>query len=195
LTTSTYVSTAGRAVAFPSVPAQLFADGERRNVPDGATFEPGCWAYTIREPPGVAGAITAWNASGIEEPMMDDELYEKGIEIREEMLGPEHGRAKVESQPDFTREFEELVTRYCFGSVWGREGISRGTRSMLTIAMLVALGRAQEIQWHVKGAINNGVSKDELREVLMHSAIYCGIPAAVDGFRNASAVLAELGLE
>jgi 4-carboxymuconolactone decarboxylase len=111
------------------------------------------------------------------------------------MLGPEHGRAKVESQTDFTREFEELVTRYCFGSVWGREQLSRGVRSMLTVAMLVALGRAQEIRVHVKGAINNGVSKDELREVLMHAAIYCGIPAAVDGFRNASAVLADLGLE
>ena len=137
--------------------------------------------YTIRDQPGGYGRRAA--------------LYEKGIAIREEMLGPEHGRAKVESQPDFTREFEELVTRYCFGSVWGREGLPRGTRSMLTIAMLVALGRAQEIRGHVKGAINNGVTKDELREVLMHSAIYCGIPAAVDGFRNASAVLAELGLE
>jgi 4-carboxymuconolactone decarboxylase len=125
---------------------------------------------------------------------MGDELYEKGIAIREEMLGPEHGRAKVASQPDFTRDFEELVTRYCFGSVWAREGISRGTRSMLTIAMLVAQGRAQEIRWHVKGAINNGVSPDELREVLMHAAIYCGIPAAADGFRNASAMLAELEL-
>jgi len=89
--------------------------------------------------------------------MTDDELYEKGIAIREEMLGPEHGRAKVESQGDFTREFEELVTRYCFGSVWGREQLPRGIRSMLTIAMLVALGRAQEIRWHVQGAINNGV--------------------------------------
>jgi 4-carboxymuconolactone decarboxylase len=127
--------------------------------------------------------------------MTDDELYEKGIAIREEMLGPEHGRAKVESQPDFTREFEELVTRYCFGSVWGRDELPRGIRSMITIAMLVAQGRAQEIRWHVKGAINNGVSKAELREVLIHAAIYCGIPAAVDGFRNASAVLAELGLE
>ena len=127
--------------------------------------------------------------------MADDELYEKGIAIREEMLGPEHGRAKVESQGDFTRDFEELVTRYCFGAVWGRDQLPRGTRSMLTIAMLVALGRAQEIRWHVQGAINNGVSQDELREVLIHSAIYCGIPAAVDGFRNASAVLAELGLE
>jgi 4-carboxymuconolactone decarboxylase len=126
---------------------------------------------------------------------MEDELYEKGIAIREEMLGPEHGRAKVESQPPFTRDFEELVTRYCFGSVWGRDQLPRGIRSMLTIAMLVAQGRAQEIRWHVRGAINNGVSKEELSEVLMHSAIYCGIPAAVDGFRNASAALDELGME
>jgi 4-carboxymuconolactone decarboxylase len=126
--------------------------------------------------------------------MPTDELYEKGIAIREEMLGPEHGRAKVESQPEFTREFEELVTRYCFASVWGREQLARGTRSMLTIAMLVALGRGEEIKIHVKGAIANGVSKDEIREVLMHSAVYCGIPAAVEGFRTASATLAELGL-
>src|SRR3981081_234543 len=109
-------------------------------------------------------------------PMASAELYEKGIAIREEMLGPEHGRAKVENQTEFTREFEELVTRYCFASVWGREQLSRGVRSMITVAMLVALGRAQEIRVHVKGAINNGVSKDELREVLMQAAIYCGIP-------------------
>jgi 4-carboxymuconolactone decarboxylase len=127
--------------------------------------------------------------------MPTDELYEKGIAIREEMLGPEHGRAKVEGQPDFTREFEELVTRYCFASVWGRPQLARSTRSMITISMLVALGRAEEIKVHVKGAIANGVTKDEIREVLMHSAIYCGVPAAVAGFRNASAVLVELGLE
>jgi 4-carboxymuconolactone decarboxylase len=127
--------------------------------------------------------------------MADDDPYEKGIAIREEMLGPEHGRAKVESQPDFTRDFEELVTRYCFGSVWSRDGISRGTRSMLTIAMLVAQGRGQEVRWHVQGAINNGVTKDEIKEVLMHAAVYCGIPAAVEGYRSASAVLAELGVE
>ncbi|HEY6496733.1 MAG TPA: carboxymuconolactone decarboxylase family protein [Trebonia sp.] len=126
---------------------------------------------------------------------LSDVLYEKGIAIREEMLGPEHGRAKVESQSDFTRDFEELVTRYCFGSVWGREELPRGVRSMLTVAMLVALGRAPEIRVHVKGAINNGVTKEELREVLMQAAVYCGIPAAVDGFRNAAAVLAEMGLE
>jgi 4-carboxymuconolactone decarboxylase len=124
-----------------------------------------------------------------------DELYEKGIEIREDMLGPEHGRAKVEGQPDFSRDFEELVTRFCFGSVWSREQLPRGTRSMLTVAMLVALGRAPEIRTHVQGAINNGVTKEELSEVLIHAAVYCGIPAALDGFRNASAVLKEMGVE
>jgi alkylhydroperoxidase/carboxymuconolactone decarboxylase family protein YurZ len=89
-----------------------------------------------------------------------DELYEKGIAIREEMLGPEHGRAKVEGQPDFSRDFEELVTRYCFGSVWGREELPRGTRSMLTVAMLVALGRAPEIRVHVQGANASAVLKE-----------------------------------
>ena len=127
---------------------------------------------------------------------MADALVDRGNEIKEEMFGPEHGKAKLDRATDFTRAFEELVCKYCFAEVWGRDDeLPRNIRSMLTIAMLVALGRAQEIRWHVKGAINNGVTKDELREVLMHSAIYCGIPAAVDGFRNASAVLAELGLE
>jgi 4-carboxymuconolactone decarboxylase len=127
--------------------------------------------------------------------MADDDLYEKGIAIREEMLGPEHGRAKVESQGDFTRDFEELVTRYCFASVWGREGLPRATRSLVTVAMLVALGRAWEIRVHVKGAIANGATKEEIREVLMQAAIYCGVPAALEGFRCASEVLSELGVE
>ncbi len=123
-----------------------------------------------------------------------DELYEKGVAIRDEMLGSEHGRAKLDQQTDFTREFEELVTRYCFAEVWGRDQLTRAQRSMITIAMLVALGRPHEVRVHVKGAIANGVTKDEIRELLIHSAIYCGVPAAVDGFRNASAVLDELGV-
>src|SRR5262245_47948777 len=110
------------------------------------------------------------------------------------MLGAEHGRAKVESQPPFTRDFENMVTRYVFGEVWSRGGLSRAQRSMITIAMLIALGRSHEIRVHVKGAIANGVSKEELSELIMHSAVYCGVPAAVDGYRNASAVLEELGL-
>src|SRR3954447_9376030 len=125
---------------------------------------------------------------------MTNDAYAKGIEIREQMFGPEHAQAKVDRATDFTREFEELVTRYCFGEIWGREQIPRAQRSMLTIAMLVALGRPQEIQVHVRGAIANGVTKEQIREVMLHAAVYCGIPAAVDGFRQATVVLDELGL-
>jgi 4-carboxymuconolactone decarboxylase len=123
-----------------------------------------------------------------------EEIYERGIAVRDEMLGSAHGRAKVEAQPPFTADFEELVTRYTFGEVWSREGLDRARRSMITIAMLVALGRPNEIRVHVKGALTNGVTVDELKELLMHSAIYCGVPAAVDGYRQATAVLQEEGL-
>jgi 4-carboxymuconolactone decarboxylase len=122
------------------------------------------------------------------------EVYERGLAVRDEMLGSEHGRAKVESQSAFTADFENMVTRYCFGEVWTREQLSRAQRSMITIAMLIALGRPQEIRVHVKGAIANGVTKEEISEIIMHSAIYCGVPAAVDGYRQASAMLAELEL-
>ena len=126
---------------------------------------------------------------------MSDALVDRGNEIKEEMFGPEHGRAKLERQTDFTRPFEELVCKYCFAEVWGRdEELPRNIRSMITIAMLVALGRSQEVQVHVKGAIANGVTKDQIREVLMHASVYCGVPAAVDGYRNASQALDELGV-
>jgi 4-carboxymuconolactone decarboxylase len=123
-----------------------------------------------------------------------EEVYERGIAVRDEMLGSEHGRAKVETQSEFTADFENMVTRYCFGEVWTREGLSRAQRSMITIAMLIALGRPHEIRVHVKGAIANGVTREEISEIIMHSAIYCGVPAAVDGYRQASAMLEELGL-
>jgi 4-carboxymuconolactone decarboxylase len=127
---------------------------------------------------------------------MADALITRGVEIKEQMFGPEHGQARLDQATEFTREFEELVARYCFAEVWGREEqLPRDVRSMLTIAMLVALGRPHEVRVHVRGAIANGVSKDQIREVLIHSAIYCGIPAAVDGFRNAAEVLDELGVE
>jgi 4-carboxymuconolactone decarboxylase len=126
---------------------------------------------------------------------MEDELYETGIAIREAMWGPEGAQLKVDRATDFQREFEELVTRYCFGATWGRPLLDRHTRSLLTLSMLIAQGRAHEIRVHVQGAIANGVSKDEIREVLLHSAVYCGIPAAVEGFRNAQEVLDQLGVE
>jgi 4-carboxymuconolactone decarboxylase len=124
---------------------------------------------------------------------MAQDLVDRGNEIKEEMFGPEHGKAKLERATDFTRAFEELVCKYCFAEVWGRDDqLPRNIRSMLTIAMLVALGKPNEIRVHVRGAVANGVTKDQIREVLIHAAVYCGIPAAVDGFRNAIEVLDEL---
>lgn len=126
---------------------------------------------------------------------MDDELFAKGVAIREQMFGAEHGQAKIDRAGDFTKDFELLVTNYCFGEVWGREQLSRRDRSMITLAMLVALGRAWEVKVHTQGAIANGVTKEEIREIMLHSAIYCGVPAANDGFQNAAEVLDRLGVE
>jgi 4-carboxymuconolactone decarboxylase len=123
-----------------------------------------------------------------------DAMFEKGVAIRDEMLGPEHGSAKLAGLDDFSRDLESLITRYCFGEVWGREQLPRDIRSMLTIAMLVAMGRAPEVRVHVMGAINHGVTPEQIREIMIHAAIYCGVPAAVDGLRNARAVLDELGV-
>jgi 4-carboxymuconolactone decarboxylase len=122
----------------------------------------------------------------------DDAVFEQGKAIRQDMWGTD-GLAPLERATDFNRDFEELVTRYCFGEVWGREELSRAQRSMLTLGLLVALGKPNQLRVHVKGAIANGVTKEQIREVLMHSAIYCGIPAAVEGFRNAAEALDELG--
>jgi 4-carboxymuconolactone decarboxylase len=125
---------------------------------------------------------------------MSEQLFERGIEIREKMWGPKGAREKVEGATAFTRPLEDLVTVYCFGETWGRESeLSHDIRSMLTIGMLIGLGRSHEIRVHVQGALANGVTVEQIREVLLHSAIYCGIPAAVDAFRNAEAVLDELG--
>jgi 4-carboxymuconolactone decarboxylase len=132
---------------------------------------------------------------GISHAPLIDALVARGVAIKEEMWGPEHGRAKMERTTDFNREFEELVAKYCFAEVWGREQLPRSLRSMLTIAMLVALGRSHEVRIHVEAAISNGVTKEQIREILIHSAIYCGVPAAVGGFRNAMEILDQLGVE
>ncbi len=97
------------------------------------------------------------------------EVYERGIAVRDEMLGSEHGRAKVESAVRLHADFENMVTRYCFGEVWTREALPRAQRSMITLAMLIALGRPHEIRVHVKGAITNGVTKEQISEIIMHS--------------------------
>ena len=117
---------------------------------------------------------------------------ERGLEIRKAVLGKEFVEKSFASADDFNRPLQELVTEYCWGAVWGREGLPRKTRSMLNLAMLSALNRPHELKMHVKGALRNGVSREEIREVLLQVGIYCGVPAAVDAFRIARETFAEI---
>ncbi len=127
--------------------------------------------------------------------MPDDQAYQAGMDIRRDMFGPEGAEKRVEAASSFNRPFEDLVTQYCFGEVWTRPLIDRKTRSMLTIAILAVLAKPNQLKTHVRGAIANGVSPDEIREVLMHVGIYGGIPAGADSFMHAKEVLQEMGLD
>lgn len=120
------------------------------------------------------------------------DMYEKGLAIRKAVLGAEYVDKAIAGADDFTRPIQELVTKYCWGEVWGRETLSRRDRSLLNIAMISALNRPHELKLHVKGALTNGVSRDEIREVLMQVAIYCGVPAAVDSTRIAKEAFSEV---
>lgn len=126
---------------------------------------------------------------------MNKDLFEKGLAIRRTVLGAEHVDRAIATSDDFSRPMQELLTEYCWGTVWTRPGLDRKTRSMINLAMLTALNRPHEVKLHVRGAINNGVTKQEISEVFIQAAIYCGVPAAVDSFRTAGEVFQELGLE
>ena len=123
---------------------------------------------------------------------MNKQMFEKGLEIRKTVLGREYVENAVKSADEFSRPFQEFMTEYCWGAVWGREELPRKTRSMLNIAMIAILNRQHEFRAHLKGALTNGVSRDEIREILMQVAIYGGMPAAVDSFRIAREVFAEI---
>jgi len=123
---------------------------------------------------------------------MNDELFQRGLEIRKSVLGKEYVEKSIASADDFNLPLQRLVTEYCWGAVWGREELSHKTRSMLNLAMLSALNRPHELKMHLGGALRNGVSKAEIREVLLQVAIYCGVPAAVDAFRVARETFAEM---
>lgn len=122
---------------------------------------------------------------------MSKEVYEKGLAIRREVLGAQYVDNAVKSADAFNRPLQDLVTEYCWGAVWGRPGLPKKTRSMLNLAMLTALNRPHELKLHVKGALKNGVTREEISEVLLQAAIYCGVPAAVDAFRTAREALKE----
>jgi 4-carboxymuconolactone decarboxylase len=123
---------------------------------------------------------------------MAESMYERGLANRKAVLGADYVEKTINAADDFNRPFQELLTTYCWGEIWAREELSRKIRSMLNIAMLTALNRPHELKLHVRGALTNGVSRTEIREVLMQTAIYCGIPAAVDAFRSAREVFNEI---
>ncbi len=123
---------------------------------------------------------------------MSKEVYDKGLAIRREVLGAQHVDNALKTADDFNRPLQDLVTEYCWGAVWGRPGLPKKTRSMLNLAMLTALNRPHELKLHVKGALKNGVTREEITEVLLQTAIYLGVPAAVDAFRTAREALKEV---
>jgi len=122
----------------------------------------------------------------------ENELFNQGLALRRQVLGAEYVDKSVQSANDFMMAFQRITTEWCWGYAWRREGLDLKTRSMLNLAMLTALNRAAEIKLHVRGAINNGVSVDEIREVLVHATVYCGIPAGLDAFKAANEVLKEM---
>lgn len=120
------------------------------------------------------------------------ETFDKGLSVRKTVLGAGHVQRSLDAASEFTREMQEFVTEYCWGAVWGRPGLELRTRSMLNIAMLTALNRSHELGVHIRGAINNGVSEDEIKEVIMQAAVYCGMPAGLESFRVAEKTIKEL---
>jgi len=123
---------------------------------------------------------------------MSKEQFEIGLATRREVLGNEYVDRALASADEFSRPLQELVTEFAWGTVWQRPGLPRRDRSLMTVVMLVALNRPHELRLHLRGALNNGLSREEIREALLHAAVYCGMPAAVDAFRAAREVFAEL---
>jgi 4-carboxymuconolactone decarboxylase len=123
---------------------------------------------------------------------MTSELFAKGLKIRTEVLGEAYVQKALASMDDFNRPLQELVTEYCWGAVWGRKGLDRAQRSMLNLAMISVLNRPHELKAHIRGALNNGLSREQIAEIFLQVAIYAGVPAAVDSFRIARETFSEI---
>ncbi|RIX45601.1 MAG: 4-carboxymuconolactone decarboxylase [Rhodocyclales bacterium GT-UBC] len=125
--------------------------------------------------------------------MSRDQQFEQGLQMRQQVMGEAFVEKAFSNLDAFTEPLQEFVTRNAWGTTWCRDGLDLKTRSLLTISMLTALGRANEIKGHVRGAVNNGASMQEIQETLLHSAVYCGMPLAIEAFRSAHEVLKEMG--
>jgi 4-carboxymuconolactone decarboxylase len=124
--------------------------------------------------------------------MDEQERYRRGLEVRRAVLGDAHVDRTLQQLNEHNTEFQDMITRYAWGEIWTRQGLPRHTRSLLTIAMMVALNREGELRLHLRAASNNGVSRDEIKEVLLQAAVYCGVPAANAAFHLAEAVFREM---
>jgi len=125
--------------------------------------------------------------------MDEKKRYEEGLKVRRAVLGDAHVDRSLSRQNDFTAEFQDMITRHAWGEIWTRPALDRKTRSCMTLSMMIALNRGDEFKLHVRGAINNGLSKDDIKEVILQAAIYCGVPAANTAMHMAQEVLAEIG--
>ena len=125
--------------------------------------------------------------------MKRSDQFNKGLEVRRAVLGADYVDGSLARADDFMMAFQEITTEWCWGYAWTRPGLERKTRSMLNLAMLTALGKPAELKLHVKGALTNGVSVEEIREILLHATVYCGIPAGLDAFKAAHEVLKAEG--
>jgi len=124
--------------------------------------------------------------------MNENERYARGLQVRREVLGSAHVDCALQNRTPLTENFQEFITRYAWGDIWSRPGLTRHSRSLITLAMMVALNHEEEFKMHIRAALNNSVTPDEIREVLMHTAIYCGLPAANNAFHWAQDTLTEL---
>lgn len=127
--------------------------------------------------------------------MTDEERYEAGMKVRREVLGDAHVDRAGEAITPFNEEFQNLITRYAWGEIWTRPGLDRKTRSCMTLSMMMALGRGEEFRMHVRAACNNGLTRNEIKEVILQAAIYCGVPAANAAFHDAAEVFAAMDAE
>jgi len=123
---------------------------------------------------------------------MSMDAFDKGMQVRREMWGPELAEKAIESASDFARPFQDIMTRYCFGETWNREALGRRDRSMITLAMLIAQGKELEIRMHVRGGIANGLTIEEIREIVLHAMIYCGVPASFTALRACELAIQDM---
>jgi 4-carboxymuconolactone decarboxylase len=122
---------------------------------------------------------------------VSDDTYERGMEVRREVLGDEHVDAAIRSTTELTADFQSFITRYAWGEIWSRPGLDRRTRSCITLTALIAMNRPEELEMHIRAALRNGLTPEEIAEVLLQSAVYCGVPAANSAFAVARRVLGE----